>query len=117
MRGVADAEQSRPVPFAQTIYQYRQQLDLIPIANFVDAFTQERSETENVLAKLFQTSLFDFFQRALANDIAALPIRVAINHHHHLAVGEAPQSLTLIVRFTWQTKPQHIYRRAQTFDL
>ena len=44
VRGIADAEQPRPIPLPQTIHAHRQQLDVVPACELADAIGQERHD-------------------------------------------------------------------------
>ena len=49
VRAVADAEQSFPAPFLQTINLNGEQLDLVPIVELGDPVFQEKPERDNIL--------------------------------------------------------------------
>ena len=51
MGTVANAQQSGLGPLAQAIHGYRQQLDGIPVFNFIRSRTQKRSYLRQVLPK------------------------------------------------------------------
>ena len=49
---------------------------------------------------------------AFGNDIGALPVIVAIEHHHHAPTFDMAECLFGIARFARQAKPQHVHWRA-----
>ncbi len=55
--------------------------------------------------------------RALGNDVGALPVVAAVEHHQDAARIEATQHLLGIARLVAQPEPQHVHRRAEVADL
>src|SRR5258708_31659913 len=105
MRRVSEAQEAAPPPLAQAVDGNRQQLDIVPIFQFVRAPAQERSNTRDVFAKCPQTFLTDFFHASLLNYIRALPIVSTVQHHQDLPRAEAAQSLIRVTRLARTTNP------------
>src|SRR5712671_4586614 len=61
--------------------------------------------------------MFYLFKCAFGNYKAALPVGIAIEHHHDLPADKAPEDLSRIRRLARQAKPQHIYGRTQFLNL
>src|SRR5258708_33295550 len=117
MRRVSEAQEAAPPPLAQAVDGNRQQLDIVPIFQFVRAPAQERSNTRDVFAKCHQTFLTDFFQASLLNYIRALPIVSAVQHRQDLSSAEAPQRLLWVIGLTRKSHPKHVDRSPQIDDL
>src|SRR5579883_3235152 len=56
VRCVADAEQSVPVPPPQAIDTNREQLDVVPAAEFADAVGEKRNDGADLSAKLLEAA-------------------------------------------------------------
>ena len=64
VRCVTNAQQTRPMPLPQPIDLHRQQLDLIPILQFLDPLAEMRSDASYVLAKSLNPVLLYLFKAA-----------------------------------------------------
>ena len=51
VRGVADAEQARPMPLPQPVDRHRQQLDVVEAFELADAVAQQRRQLDHALAE------------------------------------------------------------------
>jgi len=72
VRGIADAEQAGPGPFAEAVDLHGEEFDLLPILHLVDARLEIGCQLENAGAKGLETTLLDFVECALANDQTGL---------------------------------------------
>ena len=68
-------------------------------------------------AKASRPRPFHFCKRALGNYKPALPVTVAVEHHHDPSADKAADDLCGVGRLARQAKPQHVDRRTQLFDL
>src|SRR5258708_3819347 len=106
MRGVADAEQPRKTPAPQTVDLDRQEGDLIPRLDLVHSgltirgrYAEERNKCSQIMPEGLQSGGFDVgFQAALADDVAALKVILAIDQDDHAAEVQISQGRFLIVR-------------------
>src|SRR5450631_2376716 len=85
MRRVADADEPRLVPLPQAIDRNREQLDVIPAFEFVDAVAQVRRRLGHAIAERRQAALLHRVDATLWNDEGALPIVTTVEHDHHAA--------------------------------
>ena len=74
MGGIANAQQARPIPSLKPIDLHCQDLDLLPIVQFVHAFAQVWRDLANVCAERIDAAGFDLVIRALCDDEAGLEI-------------------------------------------
>src|SRR5665213_996303 len=115
MRGIANAEQAGPVPLPQAVDLHRQQLDLLPILQFLHAIAEERSDLENAFSKRLQPRALCFLKGILTDNESSLEIIAAVDQDQCLAVIDGAQELLWISRLAAQAKPEHIDRNAE-FD-
>ena len=113
---VADAQQPRPMPYPQAVDRHAQQLDVVPVAQFGGAVAQVRGEPGDFIAESRQAALLNLGIAALGNDIGALPIVFAVQHHQDATGVDTPQGLRRIVGPPRQPHPQHVHRRAEIVD-
>src|SRR4030095_6503199 len=114
---IANAQESRAIPLAQTVNLDCQQPDLIPALQFSYTVAQERHNRYNVGSESFESFSLDPVEFTLTNQVCALPVVVTVEHHYHLALTDASQGLLAIFRSPEYAKPQHIHGRAELIDL
>ncbi len=78
---VAYAQQSGPIPLSQTVNLDRQQLDLLPIFQFLNPIAEVRRDAQNDLAKQLQSVAFHFFERTFTNQQPGLKVVAPINEY------------------------------------
>src|SRR5215472_4674379 len=117
MRGIADAQQPRPVPDAQAIDRNAQQLDIGPIAQLVDAIAEERDKSSDFLPQRGQAAVAYLVVAAFRNDEGALPILATVEHHKDAAGVDPAERLSRVVRTPRQPHPQHVHRRPEIDDI
>src|SRR5215469_8867877 len=117
MRGIADAQQPRPMPDAQAIDRNAQQLDVGPIAQLVDAIVEVRDKASDFFAQRGQAAAPYLVVAAFRNDEGALPILAAVEHYKDAAGIDPPERLSRIVRMPRQPHPQHVHRRPEIDDV
>src|SRR5665213_1003516 len=115
MRGIANAKQARTVPLPQAVDLHRQQLDLLPILQFLHAIAQKGGDLENAFSKHFQPTGLDFLKRAFLDDESGLEIIAAVDQDQRLAIIERAQDLFGVARPSAQPKPENIDRNPE-FD-
>ena len=98
MSGVADAQKPGPVPRAQAIHRYAQQLDIGPIPQLVDPVPQVGSEARDLLTQRRQTTSMDLVEPAFGDHVGALPVIFAVEHHKDAAGVDPPEGLPWILR-------------------
>src|ERR1017187_6018742 len=113
MRGISQAQEATPRPPPQVIDAHRQQLDIVPISQFLHASAQKRSDPRNVFAKRRQSLLPYDFELPLRDHIRALPIIAVVQHHQNLTAAESPQGLLRIARLAAKPHPKHVDGRTQ----
>jgi hypothetical protein len=72
--GIADAQQSRPIPLRQAVDCDREEFHIIPAFQLVDPFRQPRRQREDHATKILDIALHQFVGRAFRDDVGALPI-------------------------------------------
>ena len=118
MGGVTDAKKPGPRPFFQPVHCHGQKLDLVEVLDrFVDAARGKAGDRFQAISELGQAVRLDGVEAALGDQIGALPVIGAIDHHEQLAVPHLADQVGGIARQHRQAQPQHVERRAQVVDL
>lgn len=92
-----------------------QELDIAPLAERADAVARQGDEPPDLVAQGWQSSSSDIFGVSFRDDIRALPIIPAVDHHQDPAGIEAAEGLLRIAGPPRQPQPQRIHRRTE-FD-
>ena len=116
MRGVADAEQAQAVPARHAVDRDGQKLDLVPVGDLAGAVGERRHRACDVGAERRQALAVHLFDRALRNDVGALPIVAAVEHDEDAPGQEPAAGLDGVVGAPAQPEPQHVHRRAELLD-
>jgi hypothetical protein len=91
--GVADAQQSRPVPPLQPIDFGGQKLDIIPARKSVRPVAEPQQQRLERASEIANAIFHEFSRRAFGNHIGGLPIVAAIDHGEEAAALDvAPRS-------------------------
>jgi hypothetical protein len=61
MRGIADAQEPRPVPCREPVHRHGQELDLVPVFQLADAIRELRHALHKVGAKRVQPGAVHVF--------------------------------------------------------
>src|SRR5665213_2012293 len=117
MRGVADAEQARKMPFPQPVDLHREQFDPIPAFEFVHAMSEVRRNAPNGLAKRIDPVALGLLERTLRDNQASLKIVATVDQDQRPAIVDIPQQLLGIARSTRNAKPKHIDRHTELLHL
>ena len=117
MRRVADAQEARPVPLPQPVDLHGQELDVVPAPQFRARDPASSGASSTIAArKASRPALLDLIVSALRDDVGALPVVAAIEHHEDLAGADAPERFLAVARLARQPHPQDIDRRAEIVD-
>ena len=108
MRGVADTQQAGTVPLPQTIDLHRQQLDLLPILQFLHAIAEERSDLQNGFSKCLKPTRLYFRKRVLLDDESGLEIIAAVDEDEDSAKIDVSQELVRIAVVARNTEPENV---------
>ena len=117
VRGVADAQESRAVPPGEAVHANRQELHVVPGAQFPDLLAQHRREPGHAVAKGREAGGADSLERALRDHVAALPVVAAVDHDEDLPRVEAPHALRRALPARREVEPQHVHRSSQLLHL
>src|SRR6202790_5209553 len=117
MGAVADAQQPWAPPARQPVDRDRQQLDVVPVAQFGDPVRQKRGDPDDVVAEAGEPALADRVEPALADHERALPVIAAVEHYQHATVVEPAGALPWVARAFRDPHPQYIDRRAEVDDV
>ena len=104
------------MPRPQPVQLDGQKLDVVPARQFADAIAQFRRDAHNRRPKRFDALCLHSLRTALGNDIGALPIVAAVDHHENRAGANAAERLGAVARSPRDPHPQHVDRRAKIFD-
>src|SRR5207244_536665 len=77
VRGVADTEETGPVPFAQAVDLNREQLDVSPIPQLRNPISQERIHLHDITPECVDTATLDLRESAFLDHQPALPVIAA----------------------------------------
>ena len=94
MRGVADAEEPGPPPISQPIDRDGEQLDVVPAFQFVDPVGRN-GDISTIRSRNARGPPNSRLDPALRDDVGALPVVAAIEHHHDPARIEVAESVAL----------------------
>src|SRR5260370_34654996 len=67
VRRIANAQQARAMPLLQAVDLYREQFDIVPVAQFADALSKKRREVPDRLSKSRHPPLTHLLVRPLGN--------------------------------------------------
>src|SRR5215217_9737523 len=110
MRGIANAQEPRPIPLTQTVDRDRKQLDVAPVAKFADAIAEVVAKSRDFGAERLQAPLLDGAECALRYHERTLPVVAPVDHHEHPACLDAPEGPIGIGGLARDPHPQHVYR-------
>src|SRR5205823_13933731 len=96
MSGIADHQQTRPPPLLQPIDGNRQELDIVPTADFPEPILHERGDRCDRLVQGIEALALYLIEATLVDDQRALPVVAAIDHHEDTASADAAQRLRAI---------------------
>jgi hypothetical protein len=113
MGGIADAQETRPIPFAHAIDRDGQELHVVPIGDLAHAIAQDRRDPRHLRAERIEPAALDLIEPALGDDEGALPIIAAVDHHEHVAGIEPSHAFLGIAGALRQPQPQHVHGRAE----
>src|SRR5690242_12780477 len=116
MRGIADAKQAGLVPLLQPVDLDGEQLDVVEARDLIHAIAQKRRQLHNPLAKLRQAFALHPVDAALGNDIGALPVVAAVEHHHHLAGFDMAAGFLGVAGAPRNAEPEYVDWRADVLD-
>src|SRR5206468_8387149 len=92
-------------------------LHVVPALDFLRPIAKVRRHFRDGRTKGREALCLDLLGRTLGNDIGALPIVAAIEHHEYLAGPEATERRIAVARLSRQVHPEHVDRRAEVVDL
>src|SRR5438445_1229810 len=113
VRGVADTEETGPVPFAQAVDLNREQLDVSPIPQLRNPISQERIHLHDITPECVDTATLDLRESAFLDHQPALPVIAAIQHHEDPPEIDAAEHLLRIAGLSGQPHPEHVHGRAE----
>ena len=114
MRGVANAQQSLPVPARHAVDLHLQQLDVIPARERIHRVGQELRQARHLAPEGGDALLAQLVLRSLRNDERALPVAVAVQGDQHRAGPDrAARARRVADRIARQPEPQHVDRRPE----
>src|SRR5262245_61514965 len=93
MRGIADAQQPRTIPLAQPIDLDRQETDVVPRPQLLDAVAKRRRKLDNQSSERFDSPGLQLLGRALRDDKAALPVVAPVDHDENHAGAHTAKRL------------------------
>src|SRR3954454_8956572 len=108
MGGVADAQKSSPPPLPETIDPDGQELDIVPVSQFVYTPAQEGRDLHEVFPKRWQTLRPDLLECTFGDYVCALPIVAAIERNQNFPPPEAAKCLRGILGPAREPHPKHI---------
>src|SRR5262249_54861978 len=110
--GVADTQEPRSIPLAQSVHLDGEGLDVVPFAELADAVAEEGDEPRDLLAEGVEPALVHGLDRSLRDRVAALPVLAALDQDEDRAGREATYAVGRIGRAPRDSKPEDIHRRA-----
>ena len=111
--GVADAEHARRSPPPEPVHGDRQRLDVVPRGERVGPVCEDRRCARDGLAEGVEASGADGVGLAFGDDVAALVVAGAREHHEDAARVEGPERGLGVVGVARKAHPEHVHRRAE----
>ena len=105
MRGISNAEQPRAMPLFQSVQLHREQLDLLPIVQFVNTIREIWGNARNHLAERFHSSGLDLFKRILTDDQPGLKVVTSVDENESPAVIDVAEQLFRVIIVPPNAKP------------
>src|SRR5215469_11430206 len=112
MGRIPNTQQSRQMPALKPIDLDGQDLNLSPIAQFIDSLAQPRSDLNNVGTERIDAARLEAFIRTFRDDETRLKIILAIDQDQRLSVVDVAEHLRRVAWPAAQPKPQDIDRHA-----
>src|SRR5262245_10373202 len=98
MGGITDAQNARAGPIGKSINGDGQQAHVIPVADLIEAVSQERRQLCDLLPERVDAFASDAIGLTLGNDKGGLPVSVAIEQHQDPASIEVAERLMVVAR-------------------
>src|ERR1700722_4237922 len=105
MRRVADADQARPPPLPQAIARHLKECNTVEAFDLADAVREERRQFQDALAERLDAGRLHLLDAALWNDIGALPVIAAVEHHQERTGLDMAEGFGVVAPFARDAKP------------
>src|SRR5712692_61851 len=98
MRGVPDAEEPRAILPREPVHPHRQEAHVLPAAELPYPVPLERHDARDAPAERLDAMPADLVDRALGDDVAALPVGAAVDQDEDPPVTEAAHARGPVIR-------------------
>ena len=111
----ASPMQQQPVgvPAAQPVQPHVEQLHVVERGERADAVREPRAAAPRAVPGTPRSPGAQHRVAALADEVGALPVVAAVDHHHELAGADPPDAARRVVGVAGQPEPPHVHRHAE----